>query len=340
MSGNPYENEPGFENATSKDDQKAQANYVAKVSILPSSLYLMQTLTAPRLFQIRHETLKIGVIQNLEEFLGIHSDGSVDDFPELQENVIRTEFDVEPAEPPYEPFKDLCKRRFLWYFDSYMASVNEGEKNTKPDQDFAIMPFEGGGNTMAGRFHYPELRRRLELVKAVLFREIDYWAREGALEVRKDTSIASMMGRQFQQIREAYKSNDLVTLDMELVDENPFVWRLIFFGRPMTNLEGGMFKVKISFSKRFPDELPRVIIETKLFHHRISKDGILCYLPKRPDDIKSHIEAIIESIEDQDTPYDPRTLVNPEATKLYWGTADDKKLYNRQLRRSVQRSME
>ena len=31
MSSNPYENEPGFENANSKDDQKAQANYVAKV---------------------------------------------------------------------------------------------------------------------------------------------------------------------------------------------------------------------------------------------------------------------------------------------------------------------
>ena len=258
----------------------------------------------------------------------------------MEENVIRTEFDVEPVEPPYEPFKDLCKRRFLWYFDSYMASAVEGEKETKPDQDFAIMPFEGGGNTMGGRFHYPELRRRLELIKAVLFREIEYWAREGALEVRKDTSVASMMGRQFEQIRDSYKINEMVTLDMERIDENPFIWRLIFFGRPMTNLEGGMFKVKVAFSKRFPDELPRVIIETKLFHHRISKDGVLCYLPKRPDDIKSHIEAIIDSIEDTEAPYDPRTLVNPEASKLYWGTPEEKKLYNRQLRRSVQRSME
>lgn len=336
MSANPYENEPGFENATQPEDQKAQANYVAKVSVLQ----LNQNLFLTDIEQIRHETLRIAVIQRLEDFLGIHPDGSVEPFPDLEEVVVRTEYDVDPPDPPYEPFKDLCKRRFLWYFDTYMASITEGEKNHKPHQDFAIMPFEGGGNTMPGRFNYSELRRRMEMIKSVLFREIDYWAREGAVDVKKDTSIASMMGRQFEQIKEWYKKNDSITLDMELIDDNPFMWRLIYFGRPMTNLEGGMFKVKVAFSKRFPEELPRVIFETKLFHHRISQDGVLCYLPLRPDDIRNHIQTIVEAIEDTDTPYDPRMLVNPEASKLYWGGPDQKKIYNRQLRRSVQRSME
>ena len=31
MSSNPYENEPGFENANADDDKKAQAHYAAKV---------------------------------------------------------------------------------------------------------------------------------------------------------------------------------------------------------------------------------------------------------------------------------------------------------------------
>ena len=31
MSSNPYENEPGFENANSPEDKKAQGQYVAKV---------------------------------------------------------------------------------------------------------------------------------------------------------------------------------------------------------------------------------------------------------------------------------------------------------------------
>lgn len=33
MSSNPYENEPGFEDAKSLDDKKNIADYVAKVSV-------------------------------------------------------------------------------------------------------------------------------------------------------------------------------------------------------------------------------------------------------------------------------------------------------------------
>lgn len=284
--------------------------------------------------------MRIAVLQVLEAYLGIHSDGSVDDFPLLEETSTRTEYDIEPVASPFEPFKDLCKRRFLWYYETYMNSIIEAEKDVKPNQAFAIMPFEGGGNTMPGKFNYPEIKRRLELVRKVLFREIDYWAEEGAMQVKKETTLASMMERQYQQILETYKKNDMVTLDIELAKKNPFVWIITYFGRPMTNLDGGMFRMTMAFSPRFPEEQPRVIFQTKMFHHRISNDGVLCYFPKRADDIKSHMEAIIEAIEATDPPYDPRTLVNPEASKLYWGSADDKRQYNRQLRRLVQRSME
>ena len=284
--------------------------------------------------------MRISVIQRLEDFLGINPDGSVEDFPPLEYGEPRTEYDVEPTPPPFEPFKDLCKRRFLWYYDSYLLSINQAESTVKPNQNFVIMPFEGGGNTMPGKFNYPELRKRLRLIHSVLYREIDYWAEEGAMQVRKDTSLASLLGRQFEQIVESYKRNDMVTLDIDLVDRNPFIWLLTYFGRPMTNLDGGMFRIKLAISPRFPEEQPRVVFETKLFHHRISTGGALCYFPKRPDDLKSHIEAIVEAIEDTETPYDPRTLVNPEASKLYWGSVDDKKLYTRQLRRTVQRSVE
>lgn len=40
MSSNPYENEPGFENANADDDKKAQAHYAAKV---PSLIRLAKT---------------------------------------------------------------------------------------------------------------------------------------------------------------------------------------------------------------------------------------------------------------------------------------------------------
>lgn len=290
--------------------------------------------------KIRHETLRISIIQRLEDYLGIHSDGSVDDFPALEEFSTRTEYDVEPVGPPFEPFKDLCKRRFLWYYESYLLSIDEAEKEVKPNQAFMNMPFESGTNVMPGKFNYPELRRRLNLIFEMLSRETAYWAEEGAMQVKKETTIASLMERQNQQIVEMYKKNDMVTLDIDLVDKNPFVWQLTYFGRPMTNLDGGMFRIIITFSPRFPEDQPRVMFETKMFHHRISKAGVVCYFPKRADDIKYHIEAIVEAIEDTDVPYDPRTLVNPEASKFYWGSAEEKKQYNRQLRRAVQRSME
>jgi len=255
-----------------------------------------------------------------------------------------TEFDEDDVEEPntsFEPFKDLCKRRFLWYFDSYLQTIQTAEKEKFDGEDFKIMPFEGGSNGMSGKFHYPELKRRLVLIRQVLDEETNRWAAEGNVMVKRETTIASNLQRQFEQLVEAYKKNDMVTLDIDLVySNNPFVWRLTYFGRPMTQLDGGMFMIKICISPRFPEEQPRVTFETTLFHHRIAKDGTLCYFPKRSDDLQSHVDAIIEAIEEEHPPYDPRTLVNLEASKLFWGSEADKKLYNRQLRRAVQRSME
>ena len=202
------------------------------------------------------------------------------------------------------------------------------------------MPFEGPGNTMDGNFQYSSLKLRLQAIYERLNKEAEMWAEEGEIAVQKEMSIASNLQRQFEQIVENYKKNDSVTLDLELVDKNPFVWQLVLFGRPMTNLDGGMFRIKIYLSPKFPDVLPRIKFETPIFHHRVSKDGILCYDPTRKDDLKSHIEAIIEAVEEESPAYDPRTLVNPDAAKLFWGTPEEKKLYNRKLRRSVQESTE
>ena len=279
----------------------------------------------------------------MEGYLGIHEDGTIDDFPPLEPEMrIRDEYDEEPDETElvFEPFKDICKRRFMWYYNSYIQAIDQAEKEVRMNQKFAQMPFEGKTNDMDGKFNYPELRRRITTIMAQLKRETSHWAKEGVIQLRKETSLAAYLERQVQHLAEQYKCNDNVTLSIDLDNKNPFVWELTYFGRPMTQLDGGMFVIKLFISPRFPDEQPRVLFETKMFHHRVSKDGILCYFPKRPEDIKSHVHAIVESIEDTEPPYDPRTLVHPEASKLYWGTPEEKKQYNRQLRRAVQRSME
>ncbi|KAK0733883.1 small conjugating protein ligase-like protein [Lasiosphaeria miniovina] len=321
MSSNPYENEPGFEDANEPSDKKNQKEYVQK---------------------IRHETLRVSVIQRLEEYLGIGVDGQVTtpitakDNYDLDMDVLEDESTV-----PFEPFKDLCKRRFLWYYDSYLATVQKGKEEVKDGQPFVRMPFEGSSNTMEGKFNYTELERRLRNIKKALDAETESWATQGLEAKANDTTVSVNLTRQYEQVVESFKRSD-TPHNLELLDNNPFVWLLTYFGKPMTNLDGGLFRVKFSFSPRFPEEQPRIKFETRMFHHRISLDGTPCYFPatNRREDAKTHIEAVIEALEEEQPPYDPRTLVHLEAFKLFWGSPDDRRMYNRRLRRSVQQSME
>ena len=254
-----------------------------------------------------------------------------------------TDPDEDPEEDDslFEPFKDLCKRRFLWYYPSYLKAIEEGEKRHKVGDKFRIMPFEGGGNTMEGKFDYPALKRRIILIRNVIDRETARWVDEGEYLVRNDHSNAAHLDRQRKQLLEQYKKNPNTTIDIDLAEpRNPFVWIVTCFGRPMTNLDGGIFRVRMTISPRFPEEQPRVVFETKMFHHRIGTDGVMCYMAKKPEELHSHIDAIIEALEEEHPPYDPRTLVNLEASKLFWGSEADKKQYNKLLRRAVLRSTE
>ncbi|KAF5580122.1 ubiquitin-conjugating enzyme [Fusarium pseudocircinatum] len=320
LSSNPYENEPGFEDANDESDKKNQKDYIQK---------------------IRHETLRISVIQRLEGYLGMSTSGTqLHSLPGANE---MDDDDIDEATVPFEPFRDLCKRRFLWYYESYLAAIEKGKSETKPNQPFTRMPFESpGNNSMDGKFNYPELGNRLQAIKAAIDAEPEKWAAEGLEAKKKETTVAVNLQHQFEQVVEVFKRGDMPH-DVFLENENPFIWVITYFGRPMTNLDGGLFRIKMNFSVRFPEEQPRVKFETKIFHHHIAADGTACYTPNpmKREDVRSHIDAIFAILEDDEPAYDPRKIVNPEATKMYWGgSPDDKKKYNRRLRRSVQQSME
>ena len=240
----------------------------------------------------------------------------------------------------FEPFKDLFKRRFLWYFEHYMSTIEQYSSKNKDGSDFTKMPFEGGGNTMDGKFKYGDLGKRLVRIKEVIREETNKWAIEGLAMKNRESSKAANIHRQFEQLGDYLKRKKLHNMDVELENDNPFVWILTYFGKPSTHLDGGIFKVKVSISPRFPLEQVRVRVETPIYHHRVSKDGVLCYFPKESDMLRNHVECIAEALEEESPPYDPRTIVHPEATKLLWGTEADKKKYYRQVRRSAQRTTE
>ena len=193
---------------------------------------------------------------------------------------------------------------------------------------------------MAGEYNYPKLRERLERVKRVLDEETaTVWSLQGAALKKRDNPFVSHLQRIFDQHREKI---DGTNVSIELVEKgDPFAWRITYFGQPMTNLDGAFFSLLMYVSPKFPDEQPRVIMETKpMFHHRIAKDGTVCYFPKQRDSLPSHIDGIVEALEDENPSYDPRTHLNMEACKLYWGGEDSRKQYNRRLRQAVQRSSE
>ena len=283
-------------------------------------------------------------MQRMEEYLGLAPDGtpsaSAKSAADQEDNDIDMQ-DLDETSVPFEPFKDLCKQRFLWYYDSYLAAIQKGKSEVKDGQNFSRMPFEGSSNAMEGKFNYSELERRIRNIKKALDAELEMWAADGAKENAKEGTIAVNLQNQYEQVVEAFKADD-VPHHVQLENGNPFVWIITYFGPPMTNLDGGLFRIKMHFSPRFPEEQPRVRMETKIFHHRIAADGTICYFPNysKREDVRSHIASVVAALEEEDPAYDPRTLVNPEAHTLYWGKPEDRKAYNRRLRRSVQQSME
>lgn len=238
------------------------------------------------------------------------------------------------------PFNDLRKRRFLWYYESYAQLIDKESGESTPNRKFQRMPFESSGNTMDGHFDYPELKRRLNFVKDQIMEETNGWQAQGLQAKREELGISVNLLRQYEQIVESLKSNKNYSIDLTLADNNPFLWKFTYFGRPTTPLEGGIIKLRIHLSPRFPEEQPRVFLETPLSHIRVSKDGVLCYFPRKTEDMRTHVEAIVASLEEEEPPYDPRTTVNAEASTLFWGTPEDRKKYRRALRRDVERSVE
>ncbi|KPI44816.1 Ubiquitin-conjugating enzyme E2 Z [Cyphellophora attinorum] len=290
MSNNPYENEPGYENCKSKEDKKLNEAYCAK---------------------IRHETIRIAVIQKLEEAMGISSiNGSAvgvkqdiaardawesddDDGPAMHHDDISKKKKLDDTK--FEPFIDLFKRRFLWWFEHYMNTVATEMPKHKDGKAFEKMPFESGHNGMDGQFGYKDLQKRLLSLKDALQKETDGWAQEGKRLKEQESTKAANIQRQFEQL-----------------NENP----------------------------RFPEEQPRVTFLTPIYHHRVSKDGVLCYFPQKPDELADHVAKVVESIEEEGR-YDPRTIVRPEASKLLWSSDDaDKQKYRKHVRRSAQDSLD
>ncbi|KAI5369282.1 Putative ubiquitin-conjugating enzyme E2, ubiquitin-conjugating enzyme/RWD [Septoria linicola] len=346
MSSNPYENEPGYE--TSKKEESNPAAYIAKV---------------------RHETLRVSVCQRLEGLLHIQPEKAepplkkikvtpADEPADAPESPAANgtngsstpasvhEYDAEATynaleQAQWDPFADVIKRRFLWYYDAYIRSIDNFSEAQRDGTAFKRMEFEYPPNSMEGHYGYKNLRSRMETILKRLDKEAESWEQQGAQQVVDATQLATQLAFQFRQLEAKWNNGSYAGSHMEISlpnPRNPFVLHLTLFGDPTVNLDGGIFNMKMYIPPDFPSTQPRVKMETPIFHHRVSSNGHLCYFPTKEDEIGSHLDAIVVSIEDRIASFDPRAMVNPETFELRWGGDDKRKVYNRKLRRSAQES--
>ncbi|KAI7153663.1 hypothetical protein KC316_g4106, partial [Hortaea werneckii] len=241
----------------------------------------------------------------------------------------------------WDPFADLMKRRFLWYYDTYVQNATAELALHPQGQAFTRMEFEYPPNSMEGHFDYANILKRLDCIKQALEEEQERWVKIGKKQVAEETQVAVQLTFQANQLRYQWNEGkyDGSKLEINLPDKgNPFKWNLTLLGQSMTNLDAGIFNMTLFIPPTFPTVQPRLKVETPIFHHRVSSTGVLCYFPKKEDDIGSHIEAIVRTIQEEEPKFDPRTVVNPEAFTLYWGGQEKRKVYNRKLRRSAQES--
>jgi ubiquitin-conjugating enzyme E2 Z len=216
-------------------------------------------------------------------------------------------------------------------------AIQQGLKDGKEraGQSFSLMPFEYPGNTMAGLWDYEGLEKRLKVLELRIKAETNKWPIDGRHMERMRVPLAASLRAQHEHIVPELTRRTDGMVALELVDDNPFLWRLIYHGRPMTPFDGGILKLKIFISPNHPAEQPRVFLETPLYHVRVSPQNVLIYLPLHADEMSRHIDGLISSLEEDMPPVNPMMTVNPEASTLCWGSKEDQRQYSRNLRRSV-----
>lgn len=111
------------------------------------------------------------------------------------------------------------------------------------------------------------------------------------------------------------------------------------FTYPPSHYDGGLFRLQLLFSDRFPEVQPRARFLTPLYHPHVTESGVPWYRPARVDDVKSHVIALARLLDEDPSP-DPIGHVNAAAARLCFGTKDERKEYGRNARRCANRSVE
>ena len=119
------------------------------------------------------------------------------------------------------------------YYDIYQNTVKTESAIVKDGSSFYVASFEFTGNRMDGTFKYGSLAKRLENIHNAIEKETQDWIQQSEQWIASSSRMSSNLECQFEQIREYYRENDTGGVEVQLVDNNPFVWTFTIFGKPM-----------------------------------------------------------------------------------------------------------
>ena len=123
-----------------------------------------------------------------------------------------------------------------------------------------------------------------------------------------------------------------------LSDDSLFVWAATIMGPQDTPWEGGIFNLRLTFSERYPEKPPRVRFTSECFHPNVYSDGTICLDIIQDAWSPAHdVNSILTSIQSLLTDPNCASPANPEAARQY---QEERKEYNRRVRRISQRSVE
>jgi len=123
-----------------------------------------------------------------------------------------------------------------------------------------------------------------------------------------------------------------------LSDDSLFVWTATILGPQDTPWESGIFNLRLTFSERYPDKPPRVRFTSECYHPNVYQDGTICLDIIQDCWSPAHdVNSILTSIQSLLTDPNCASPANPEAARMY---QEDRKEYNRRVRRIAQKSVE
>jgi len=107
-------------------------------------------------------------------------------------------------------------------------------------------------------------------------------------------------------------------MSAKMNEDDPTKWVIYFFGPPETLYEGGVFKLTVDFTNKYPYEPPTCKFITKVFHPNINSSGAICLDILKSNWIPSlSIAKLIMSIISLLTDANPQSPLNGEAAQLY-----------------------